>query len=168
MKFRRMSDCLLSGFYTMIVYRTGCFWITTSIISVAAKCDITLNIFSPSSISSFNWQKGGKFKSKILHFRTPLSYKTTCLILCIFPELHNGQDVLTKLIWEIKNHPEGFLDSERCLKCVDAGKRNEVLKNLKMLKQGKISEPGIWIYQPMYSAVLDKLNYLLGHYHALK
>jgi len=83
-------------------------------------------------------------------------------------ELHNGQDILTKLIWEIKNHPEGFLDSERCLKCVDAGKRNEVLKNLKMLKQGKISEPGIWIYQPMYSAVLDKLNYLLGHYHALK
>ena len=98
----------------------------------------------------------------------PYHIKPPCLILCIFPELHNGQDILTKLIWEIKNHPEGFLDSERCLKCVDAGKRNEVLKNLKMLKQGKISEPGIWIYQPMYSAVLDKLNYLLGHYHALK
>ena len=72
------------------------------------------------------------------------------------------------MILGIKKHPEGFLDTERGLKCVDAGKRSEVLRNLKYLKEGKV-EAGIWIYGPIYAPVLDKLNYLLGSYHdALK
>ena len=66
-----------------------------------------------------------------------------------------------------RKHEEGYFDVERCLRCIDTGIRSEILQNIKLLKNGQI-EPGSWIYQPVYSKVLDKLNNLLGSYHALK
>ena len=59
---------------------------------------------------------------------------------------------------------QGFFDTERCLSCIDAGQRREIIKNLRDLKKGLV-KPGVWIYQPAYSPVLDKLNHLLGFYH---
>ncbi len=74
---------------------------------------------------------------------------------------------LLKLVLEIKNDPEGFFDTERCLKCIDANVRQQVMTNLKSLKS-KSKLPGAWVYQPAYSPVLDKLNYMLGLYHTSK
>ena len=62
------------------------------------------------------------------------------------------------------NDPEGFFDTERCLGCIDAGQRREIIKNLRDLKKGLVP-PGASIYQPAYSPVLDKLNHMLGFYH---
>ena len=82
-------------------------------------------------------------------------------------ETHGDISTLTQAILKIKNDQEGYFDVERCLRCIDSGIRSEILQNIKLLKNGQI-EAGSWIYQPVYSKVLDKLNYLLGSYHALK
>ena len=82
-------------------------------------------------------------------------------------ETHGDRSTLTQDILAIKAHSEGFLDVERCLKCIDTGIRSEIIQNIKLLKSGNV-EAGSWIYQPVYSKVLDKLNYLLGSYHALR
>ena len=42
--------------------------------------------------------------------------------------------------------------------------RTQVLKNVKLVKEGKM-KGGKLVYQPIYSSVLDKLNELLGSYH---
>ena len=76
----------------------------------------------------------------------------------------NIDSVLRKLTEDIMNDPEGFFDTERCLACIDAGQRKEIIKKFRDLKKGLV-EPGVWIYQPAYSPVLDKLNHLLGFYH---
>ena len=82
-------------------------------------------------------------------------------------ETHGDRSTLTQDVLKIKNDEEGFFDVERCLRCIDSGTRSEVLQNIKLLRNGQI-EAGSWIYQPVYSKVLDKLNYLLGSYHALR
>ena len=76
----------------------------------------------------------------------------------------NIDSVLRKLTEDIMNDPEGFFDTERCLACIDAGQRKEIIKKFRDLKKGLV-KPGVWIYQPAYSPVLDKLNHLLGFYH---
>ncbi len=67
-------------------------------------------------------------------------------------------------VLEIKNHQEDFFGTERCLRCIDAGVRKQVLENLKKVRKNE-AKPGTWVYSPAYPKVLDKLNYTLGSYH---
>ena len=64
----------------------------------------------------------------------------------------------------IRQHEEDFFGAERCLRCIDRAMRKEVLGNVKQVKDGK-EKGGKWVYQPVYSPVLDKLNDMLGSYH---
>ena len=50
------------------------------------------------------------------------------------------------------------------MRCIDKAMRTQVLKNVKLVKEGKM-KGGKLVYQPIYSSVLDKLNELLGSYH---
>ena len=107
---------------------------------------------------------------------SPLKLSRYARFLQLYVNLHYEEEKLRRtwdkssetrlkvLVDDIKNHPEGFFDSERCLSCIDAGIRNKILANLKSLKLGRV-KPGAWIYQPAYSPVLQKLDYLLGFYH---
>ena len=66
----------------------------------------------------------------------------------------------------MRQHQEDFFGPERCLKCIDKAMRKEVLDNIKRVKQGEGKvKGGKWVYQPVYSPVLDKLNNMLGSYH---
>jgi len=64
---------------------------------------------------------------------------------------------------KIHQHDEMFFGRERCLKCIDAGKRSQVLKDIKSVKN-KEKEPGTIILANVYSRVIDKLGELLGNY----
>ena len=75
-----------------------------------------------------------------------------------------GVDEVNAFIMHIRQHKEDFLGPERCLRCIDKAMRKEVLGNIRQVKEGKM-KGGKWVYQPIYSPVLDKLNDLLGSYH---
>lgn len=103
----------------------------------------------------------------------PMKLSRYAKFLKLYVNLHyseqepaQNKDNLKRMIEDIKNDPEGFFDSERCLKCLNAGTRAEILENCKSLKKGLV-DPGAWILQPAYSPVLDKLNHLLGSYHTI-
>ena len=66
----------------------------------------------------------------------------------------------------MRQHEEDFFGPERCLKRINKAMRKEVLDNVKLVKQGQGKvKGGKWVYQPVYSPVLDKLNDMLGSYH---
>ena len=71
---------------------------------------------------------------------------------------------LKEFVLHIKQHDEDFFGAERCLRCIDKAARTEILKNIKLVREGKM-KGGKLVYQPAYSPVLDKLNELLGSYH---
>ena len=75
-----------------------------------------------------------------------------------------GKDKLMQMMKEIANNREGFLDRERCLKCVDSGMRKEVLERIKNVKNGN-DEPGPKVFTLMYPKVVDRLGEILGNYH---
>merc|ERR1719270_936306 len=76
----------------------------------------------------------------------------------------SSNEELKTMVFDVKQHPEDFFGLERSLSCIDAGVRKEVLTNLKKVKKNE--EPaGSWVYQSVYSRVLDKLNHMLGGYH---
>lgn len=75
-----------------------------------------------------------------------------------------SEEELKAFVKHIKEHEEDFFGTERCLRCIDKAMRTQVLKNVKLVKDGKM-KGGKLVYQPIYSSVLDKLNELLGSYH---
>ena len=130
--------------------------------------------------NSLEWQKYYDFLDNFTPEGTdsagePMKLSRYAKFLQLYVQLHykeleirkSGQnvDILKTMIFVLKNDPEGFFDTERCLKCIDKGIRTKIMKNLSDLKKGLV-EPGVWIYEPAYSPVLDKLNYMLGFYHA--
>ena len=68
------------------------------------------------------------------------------------------------LVLQIKDDPEDYFGTERCLRCIDMVMRRQVLENVKKVRKGEKS-PGTWVYHPVYSRVLDKLNEMLGAYN---
>jgi len=74
-----------------------------------------------------------------------------------------GRDKLVQMVKEIADHREGFLDRERCLKCVDSGMRKKVLERIKNVKNGG-DEPGPKVFILLYPRVVDKLGEMLGNY----
>ena len=76
-------------------------------------------------------------------------------------------DTLRKSVLAIKQDPEDFFGTERCLKCINAAQRKQILENLKKVRKNE-AQPGAWVYEPAYSPVLDKLNYLLGSYNEIR
>merc|ERR1711874_686526 len=80
-------------------------------------------------------------------------------------EHREGRDKtrLMEMVSEISEHEEKFLDRERCLRCVDAGARREVLNNIKSVKAGEV-EPGPAVFILLYPKIVDKLGELLGNY----
>ena len=68
-----------------------------------------------------------------------------------------------QMVEETADHREGFLDRERCLKCVDSGMRKEVLEWIKNVKHGK-DEPGPKVFILIYTRVVDRLGEMLGSY----
>ena len=79
----------------------------------------------------------------------------------------NADRELKEMVMNIKTDPEDYFGVERCLKCIDAGVRKEVIENVKKVKKGQ-SQPGAWVYQPAYPIVLDKLNNFLGTYNEVR
>ena len=106
----------------------------------------------------------------------PMKLSRYAKFLSLFVQLHckekelieqgskNANQILMDRIEAIHQDPEGFFDTERCLRCIDAGVRKQVMDNLKQVRKSQ-ADPGVWVYQPAYSPVLDKLNHLLGFYH---
>ena len=106
----------------------------------------------------------------------PIKLSRYALFLKLYVELYhrekylqeqrtaNSQEELKKMVLNIKSHEEDFFGTERCLRCIDAGVRRQVLDNLKQVKTNK-KPAGAWVYQPAYSPVLDKLNSLVAVYH---
>ena len=80
-------------------------------------------------------------------------------------EYREGRDKarLMEMVNEITEHEEQFLGRERCLRCVDAGGRREVLDNIKSVKAGDV-EPGPAVFILLYPNIVDKLGELLGNY----
>ena len=76
----------------------------------------------------------------------------------------SSNEELKTMVFDIKQHPEDFFGLERSLSCIDAGVRKEVLTNLKKVRKNE-SPPGSWVYQTVYSRVLDKLNHMLSGYN---
>ena len=79
-------------------------------------------------------------------------------------DTRTSSEELKTMVLNIKQHPEDFFGLERSLSCIDAGVRKEVLTNLKKVRKNE-SPAGSWVYQTVYSRVLDKLNHMLGGYH---
>ena len=75
-----------------------------------------------------------------------------------------AKEILKKSVLDIKSDPEDFFGVERCLKCINVGIRKQVLENVRKVKKNEV-QGGAWVYEPAYSPVLDKLNYLLGPYN---
>ena len=71
---------------------------------------------------------------------------------------------LKDLVLRIKDDPEDFFGTERCLRCIDKGMRRQVLDNVKKVRKGEVTA-GTWVYHPVYARVLDKLNEMLGSYN---
>ena len=78
-----------------------------------------------------------------------------------------ANQVLKKSVLDIKSDPEDFFGTERCLKCLNVGIRKQILENVKKVRRNE-AQAGAWVYEPAYSPVLDKLNYLLGPYNEYK
>eukprot|EP00092_Neocalanus_flemingeri_P003450 GFUD01003699.1.p1 GENE.GFUD01003699.1~~GFUD01003699.1.p1 ORF type:complete len:240 (+),score=106.74 GFUD01003699.1:41-721(+) len=74
-----------------------------------------------------------------------------------------GRERLIQLVKEIAEHEEQFLGRERCLKCVDAGMRKEVLERVKNVKNGS-EEAGPRVFILIYPRVVDRLGEMLGNY----
>ena len=74
-----------------------------------------------------------------------------------------GRDRLERLVKQIAEHKEGFLDRERCLKCVDGGMRKEVLERVKNVNNGS-QEAGPRVFILIYPRVVDRLGEMLGNY----
>ena len=75
-----------------------------------------------------------------------------------------SEETLKKLVHAIREHEEDFFGTERCLRCIDAGMRRQIIENQRRVKKGEV-KAGTWVYQPAYPRVLDKLNELLGSYN---
>ena len=119
-----------------------------------------LDNFEPEGIDSAGEPMKLSRYAKFLQLYVQLHYKEL--------EIRNqnkNDNELKNMILAIKTDSEGYFDTERCMKCIDAGVRSQIMANLLDLKKGRV-QPGVWIYQPAYSPVLDKLNYMLGFYHA--
>ena len=131
--------------------------------------------------NSLEWQKYFDFLDNFTPEGTdstgePMKLSRYAKFLQLYVQLHykelelrksqmKNESELKQMIFAIKNDPEGYFDTERCIRCIDKGIRTQIMKNLADLKKGLV-QPGVWIYQPAYSPVLDKLNYMLGFYHA--
>jgi len=69
---------------------------------------------------------------------------------------------LAKIVLEdIAGNKEGFLDRERCLRCVDSGMRREVLLRIEKVRKVR-EEAGPQVFILVYPRVVDKLGELLG------
>ena len=75
-----------------------------------------------------------------------------------------NDDELKEVVLHIFQHDVEFFGAEWCLRCSEKAARTEILKNIKLVREGKM-KGGKLVYQPAYSPVLDKLNELLGSYH---
>lgn len=103
----------------------------------------------------------------------PLKMSRYAKFLQLYVQLHyqemqlksdpGSNDILRSLILQIKN--EGFFDVDTCLSCLDKGQRDQIIANLRNLKKSSSVKPGVWVFQPAYSPVLDKLNNMLGIYY---
>jgi len=80
-------------------------------------------------------------------------------------EWREGEDQgrLRDIVKSIASHQEGFLDRERCLRCVDMGIRGKVLESVRKVEEREV-EAGPHVFLPMYPRVVDKLSELLGIY----
>ncbi|XP_023334957.1 uncharacterized protein LOC111706339 isoform X2 [Eurytemora carolleeae] len=67
------------------------------------------------------------------------------------------------LFKQITQHDEQFFGRERCLKCLDSGKRGEVLKGIKGVNSGG-APPSTQVFIHVYPRVVDRLSELLGNY----
>lgn len=107
---------------------------------------------------------------------TPLKLSRYALFLRLYVELYHREKQLKEeeedpnwkvevksMVLSIKDHDEDFFGTERCMKCIDAGVRRQILQNVKNVRKNQ-AEPGSWVYEPAYPKVLDKLNSLLGPY----
>jgi len=74
-----------------------------------------------------------------------------------------GRERMVQLVKDIADHKEGFLDRERCLKCVDGGVRKEVLERVKNVRSNR-EEAGPRVFILVYPRVVDRLGELLGNY----
>ena len=119
-----------------------------------------LDKFEPEGIDSAGEPMKLSRYAKFLEHYVQLHYKELEI-----RKQNKNENELKNMILALKIDSEGYFDTERCMKCIDTGVRNQIMTNLLDLKKGRV-QPGVWIYQPAYSPVLDKLNYMLGFYHA--
>ncbi|CAB4066585.1 unnamed protein product [Lepeophtheirus salmonis] len=101
----------------------------------------------------------------------PLSLERYAIFIELYSSLDSAErhkklkpEALKQIIKDIRCHPLDFYGRERCLKCIDAGMRSAILRDVKRVLSNEL-EPGLWVYQPAYYRVLDKLNDLVGAFH---
>ena len=100
----------------------------------------------------------------------PMKMSRYALFLKLYVDLHQleqnnaQQSELKNLVLQIGEHEEDFFGLERCLRCLDAGQRKEILENVKKVRKNQ-APAGAWVFASAYSPVLDKLNVLCGSYN---
>ena len=73
------------------------------------------------------------------------------------------EDRLKQLVKNIVEDEEGFFDREKCLRCIDAGMRKDVLEHIKNVENGE--EPaGPDVFTMVLPRVVDRMGEMLGNY----
>ena len=83
-----------------------------------------LDNFEPEGIDSTGEPMKLSRYAKFLEFYVQLHYKEF-----EFRKQSKNENELKRMILAIKSDPEGYFDTERCLKCIDTGIRNQIMTN---------------------------------------